>query len=271
MAQFGWPNCPPDVRNQIEMFTSETIRILGSNLVGIYLHGSLAMDCFNPERSDVDLLVVIRAGMDVETKRVIADLLLRLSGAPRPIELSFVLEDVLGRWEFPTPFDLHYGEDWRKTFEAEIASGSWRAWNAVVRKDPDLAAHMTVINHRGIRLQGPAIADLFPPIPPADYLASILGDVREARESIGATPVYMILNLCRVLWYVREGQICSKDEGGDWGSRHLPEDYRPLVKEALAAYRGEPSAQSQSYDRAALLAFAGDMLAAIGQHTGGNE
>jgi hypothetical protein len=29
--------------------------ILKENLVGMYLHGSLAMDCFNPARSDIDL------------------------------------------------------------------------------------------------------------------------------------------------------------------------------------------------------------------------
>lgn len=28
-------------------------------LTGIYLHGSMAMGCFNPEKSDIDLIVVI--------------------------------------------------------------------------------------------------------------------------------------------------------------------------------------------------------------------
>ena len=38
----------------VDLFKEE----LGSHLVGVYLHGSLAMGCFNPEASDVDLLVV---------------------------------------------------------------------------------------------------------------------------------------------------------------------------------------------------------------------
>jgi|GEM_PF-6933044 len=33
---------------------------VGSNLVGIYLHGSLAMGCFNATTSDVDFLVVVK-------------------------------------------------------------------------------------------------------------------------------------------------------------------------------------------------------------------
>lgn len=34
--------------------------ILKDNLVGIYIHGSLAMNCFNPKSSDIDFLVVIK-------------------------------------------------------------------------------------------------------------------------------------------------------------------------------------------------------------------
>ncbi|MGN7761522.1 nucleotidyltransferase domain-containing protein [Paenibacillus sp. 22594] len=33
---------------------------LKGNLLGIYLHGSLAMGCFNPLKSDVDFLVVVK-------------------------------------------------------------------------------------------------------------------------------------------------------------------------------------------------------------------
>lgn len=47
----------PLVLNRVvELFKEE----LGGNLVGIYLHGSLAMGCFNPDTSDVDLLLVVR-------------------------------------------------------------------------------------------------------------------------------------------------------------------------------------------------------------------
>jgi predicted nucleotidyltransferase len=35
----------------VELFRDE----LSENLIGIYLHGSLAMNCFNPNRSDIPL------------------------------------------------------------------------------------------------------------------------------------------------------------------------------------------------------------------------
>ncbi len=92
MSQYGWADCPDNVRTQVNTFLETLREILEDNLVGIYLHGSLAMGCFNPERSDIDLLIVTRHGMTVETKRTIAELLLRSSMAPSPIEISFLVE-----------------------------------------------------------------------------------------------------------------------------------------------------------------------------------
>lgn len=34
-------------------------KILENKLVGIYLHGSAAMGCFNPQKSDLDLIFVV--------------------------------------------------------------------------------------------------------------------------------------------------------------------------------------------------------------------
>ena len=92
MSQYGWADCPDNVRTQVNTFLETLREILEDNLVSIYLHGSLAMSCFNPERSDIDLLIVTRHGMTVETKRTIAELLLRSSMAPSPIEISFLVE-----------------------------------------------------------------------------------------------------------------------------------------------------------------------------------
>ena len=44
----------------LSKFTEETRNILGDELVGVYLHGSAAMGCFNPAKSDLDLLIVVK-------------------------------------------------------------------------------------------------------------------------------------------------------------------------------------------------------------------
>jgi len=263
MAQSGWWDCPAPVRQQVEDFAAAVRSILADNLVGIYLHGSLAMGCFNADRSDVDLLVVTRQGIALEPKRALGKLLLRSSEAPRPIEISFVHQADLQPWQYPTPFDLHYGEGWRGRYEAELADDGWRHWNDTHRTDPDLAAHCTIMLTRGICLFGEPISAVFPPVPRADYVSALLYDVDTAPAWIADNPVYGILNLCRVLWYLTDEQIASKDEGGVWAVEYLPEAHRPLVLQALNIYRG--SCEDTAFDPGALAEFAMYMDARIKQ------
>ena len=49
-----------------ESFVRRSREILGENLVGIYLHGSAAMGCFNDKKSDIDLLVVVKGEVSDE-------------------------------------------------------------------------------------------------------------------------------------------------------------------------------------------------------------
>ena len=41
-----------------DRFAAGCVDIFGKDLTGVYLHGSLAMGCFNPQKSDIDLMVV---------------------------------------------------------------------------------------------------------------------------------------------------------------------------------------------------------------------
>ena len=49
-----------DINEVLNSLTAGITLILGENLVGVYLTGSLSYGDFNPENSDIDLLVIIR-------------------------------------------------------------------------------------------------------------------------------------------------------------------------------------------------------------------
>ncbi len=254
MPQYSWATCPPANRSQIETLVAEIQRILGDALTGIYLHGSLAMGCFHPARSDLDVLVVTERPMTLGEKRASAEMFLRVSAHPHPIEISFLSQSDLCPWHYPTPFQLHYSEDWRARQTASLANGDWQHWNDMQPTDADLAAHLTITRARGIRLVGRPIAEALPPIPPADYRASILADVEDyttGRIAPAANPVYFVLNACRVLAYLQAGHIFSKDEGA-WALTHLPSEFHGLITQALAAYR---EVEQEPVDAALLAVF----------------
>ena len=52
----------------LDKFTHAVKEITGEKLTGIYLHGSLAMGCFHPEKSDIDLIVVVSENLSDDQK-----------------------------------------------------------------------------------------------------------------------------------------------------------------------------------------------------------
>ena len=46
--------------NILTHFVEAARETIGENLLGVYLHGSAAMGCFNPKSSDLDLLVGVK-------------------------------------------------------------------------------------------------------------------------------------------------------------------------------------------------------------------
>ena len=227
----------------------------GASLVGVYLHGSLAMGCFNPGCSDIDLMVVVNRAPTDGVKRRYMDRIVALNEmAPaKGIEMSVVLRDVCRPFVYPTPFELHFSAthlEWYRRDPDDYVRNMRGA-------DRDLAAHFTIIRRRGLALVGPEPAEVFGEVPQADYLDSIWRDVEGAREDVRLDPVYVILNLCRVLAFARDGAVLSKREGGEWGRKNLPAQWRGLVSGALEAYN---EGRSFRPDADAAVSFAGAML-----------
>lgn len=222
-------------------------RILGDNLVGIYVHGSIAFDCFTWEKSDVDFIAVVRDPLEhSEQVALIRALMTRTPDAPpKGLEMSVVLEEHCRDFVYPTPFELHFSNAHREDYAADI-DGHCRVLHGGV--DPDLAAHFSVIRAVGRVLCGPAVDDVFGPVPREAVLDSVLADVGE----FGDEPLYHTLNLCRTLALVEEGLTLSKAQGARWATERFPE-YRPLLENALACYASDrefaPDGESDDFRR----------------------
>ncbi|TYS68254.1 DUF4111 domain-containing protein [Sutcliffiella horikoshii] len=224
--------------NYFNKLTNSIKNIIEENFIGIYIHGSLAMGGFNPHRSDVDLLVVVKQSLDISTQCELANFMLANSNDPYSIEVSFLTQKQLENWTHPSPYEFHFSEGWRQSFETELLTGQYEAINLNHKVDPDLAAHLTILNHRGICWEGPPIDDVFPVIPRDHYLSSILADYQDCLKNVEADPVYCVLNLIRVYWYIKEGVISSKLEAGEYGLTFFPQEYKETIRKVVESYQG---------------------------------
>jgi len=214
------------------------------------------MDCFNLDISDIDFLVIVKETLNANDKRKLVDILLELSkdGPGKGLEMSVLSEKDVKNFKHPTPYILHYSNAYKATYEAN------HSYLCEDGEDPDLAAHITVTRSRGICIYGSPIEDIFSPVPRKDYLKSIYFDIVDSREEILDSPMYIILNLCRILYYLKEEVICSKKEGGQWAYCNLPKEYVGIVEKALNCYeKGEEA----SFNEKDLVSFAEFIMKSI--------
>jgi streptomycin 3"-adenylyltransferase len=212
----NWPEPAGSVLEELEPQIRD---LLGANLHAMYVYGSLVFECYNPARSDVDVLVVTRRRMAPATRQALASFLHRLAETAH-VEISFLSRADLVPWRYPTPFDYHFsGED-------EMEDGA----------DAYFATEIANARVRGIALFGPPPREVHPPVPDGDFLDAIERDLDWVRERLNERPGYAVLNCCRVLAFRQERTVMSKAQGAEWAARSVPERFRPLVAAAAAWY-----------------------------------
>ena len=245
-----------ELQSLLDAFVAQSKAILGDCLTGVYLHGSAAMGCFQPQKSDVDLLIVVENALPDELKLQYMAMVTAMNDyAPQKgIEMSVLRRDVCKPFVYPTPYELHFSvmhlERYRKNPTEYV--------RAMHGEDKDLAAHCMMLRHRGVRLYGPEIDQVFGPVSDEAFVNSVYQDIRNAKEDILKTPVYVILNLCRAVAYREEGVLLSKREGGEWALNDWQlAPYQGMICAALKAYQ---NGERMPLDHEAAQSFAESML-----------
>jgi len=225
-------NTPESARRVLRGILSSVQSIIQDNLVGLYLCGSLAMGCYNPRSSDIDVVIVARERLSKEQRKRIIEYMKGACSKGIRIELSIVCEDVIHNPTYPMMVDLHF-EYWGDIFENET--------------DKEILSNLYTTRGRGFCVWGAPISDVFSEIPIQYHIRSVIEDIQHTRKYIHEKPerigydvtVYWILSSCRILAFIREEKVFSKPEGGHWGIAKLPKEYHGLIRQALSSYQGK--------------------------------
>lgn len=235
---------PESVRKCIEALLSNYRKLLESNLVGMYVHGSIAMGCFNPKSSDIDVLVVVTRPISNEVKKQLGRAHLELSNTyQRNIEISVITNETLRNFVYPTSYEFHYSDDHKQAYLDGTIDFE------TTKQDYDLAAHFVIVKKYGITLAGELAKTVFPDVPRKFYVDSIVRDSLWSYDNIMAgseagycrVPQYAVLNFCRVLAFIKGGLVTSKQTGAEWAQKQLPSKFQDLIEVALSDYQITPS------------------------------
>lgn len=218
---------PTQVSALLRELTARLPAILGGNLVGIYLYGSLTQAAFKPERSDVDLIVV--------TERDMSDAQLRRLGA------------WLGGAAESNPWVSRL--QMLFLIKTEVLTMNSRAclyqFGRLKRggSDGNPIIWMNVLEC-GVVLFGPRPESFVPAITPEILFQALEREVGYLREEISLKPesewrdvpsyrAYAVLTVCRILYSFRKGKIVSKQRAARWAFKHLPEEWNEIILQAL--------------------------------------
>jgi streptomycin 3"-adenylyltransferase len=233
----SWCNCSVSTKKYVNGFIELLKNNLNNNLVGIYLHGSLAMNSYFPPKSDIDIIAVVNEKLQPLLAKSLNLSIAKYSKTREnigDIELSIITKNIAKNIPENLPYEIHYSESLHeKILNNKIIYGK-------EQYDNDLFSHLMYIKKRGICLFGQPINEIFGDVDWNMFMASIFEDLDDILNNgnIYKSPIYGVLNICRVLKLLtnEEKLIYSKFEGGIWGIENLPNEYKPLVEKALEIY-----------------------------------
>jgi len=221
------PRLPKNVSLLIEKLATEIPTILGRNLVGIYPYGSVTNSSFNPERSDVDCIVVTRRDVSEPQFRKLKQLFEQTeksnSWATR-LQIIFLIKGQLLKMNARA---CHY------------QFGLFRRG----RSDGNPIIWLDYLRNRKI-VFGPSVDTFLPEITPRTFLRALRRELHYLREEISLKPksewrdvpmyrAFAVLTICRVLYSFDKGTIVSKPAAAEWAMRTLPERWSGIINRAL--------------------------------------
>lgn len=230
--------------------------ILKDNYVGVYFHGSLRLGSFNPNKSDLDFIIVVKDKLDYKTKELIWDKMLENENLfpKKGFEFSVVLEENCKNIKHPIPYELHGSEAWIDRYKSDKSL----VINDEYKVDSDLASHFNVINVENESMDfGKPSKKVFSKVPKEYVIDSNYGDTLECASEIINNPVYCVLNLCRFYALIKEDLTLSKYDGGKWALNNMHSSYNDIIKSAMKDYLSDTKA---TYDNDKLKEFAKEAI-----------
>src|SRR5262245_41075650 len=101
-----------DVEQYLDRVVATLREHLGSDLLGVYLHGSLAMDAYTPGRSDIDVLAVCAAPLSPERSQSVGAALAAIRNpASGGLEVSLITEAAARMASGAPPFEVHVSHE----------------------------------------------------------------------------------------------------------------------------------------------------------------
>ncbi|HET9014738.1 MAG TPA: aminoglycoside adenylyltransferase domain-containing protein [Thermomicrobiaceae bacterium] len=227
------PTPYPDVNALLAVLLERVRAVLGADLVGMYLFGSLSLGDFDPASSDVDVVVATARRLPEEKVAALGRVHGEIAASGLPwsgrLEGRYLPPDVLRRHQ---PGPARYptiGIDWGF---------------GLGRVGPDWIVERHIVRERGVVVWGQDPKFLIDPVSPDDLRRAVIEAALDfwGEQLAGPEPEWLRtreyqafarLTMCRIHYTLERGAAASKPVAAAWAMAALPE-WAPLIERALA-------------------------------------
>src|SRR5258708_2013639 len=219
---------PKQVTEVLDVLKTEMPSVLGGDLVGIYLYGSLTQNAFNSGRSDIDCVIVTRSEI---TERQFGDL-----------EDWFACSTKVNPWTTRLQASILTRDEILKM----DSSGCLYQFGKLTRSGSDGNPIIWLnILDSGVTLCGESPQDFVPEIKPPDIFEALKREVNYLRDEFENPEsewsdrpkyrAYAVLTVCRILFTHAKGKVASKPRAAIWACRKFPAEFHAAIQQALTA------------------------------------
>lgn len=232
----GYADLPSDIMNQLGRIVEIWKKHMQDELVGIYLHGSIVLNAFNPESGDIDILVVVEDSIGAAKRLEIAKDVVGIDGCPRPLEMSAIKICDAKSWKTPGNCVFHYSDFWTERYRKRFNNPDEEVYVVDYEfPDADVTSYIRLINQSGVVLYGREIKEVFCDISDEDFWSAISADIDDydfhsCKDRYFASNV---LILGRILSFKVTRQILSKYDAGIWMIDYVPKELKYLPEGAM--------------------------------------
>lgn len=218
-----------DLNEVLHELVTSIQAILGDTFVAACLQGSFAVGDFD-RHSDVDFIIVIEQELSEDQVQALQAMHARIyqlnCGWAQHLEGSY----------FPKEILRHYAHRGKPLWYLDHGSQS------LIRSDHcNTVVVRWVVREHGVSLGGPDSATLVDPIPVEKLRQEIMATIHDWGQEILDEPerfnnrfyqTYIVLNYCRMLHDLYNGDTGSKRAGAEWAKSNLDPSWAGLIDRA---------------------------------------
>ncbi|MGH9949252.1 MAG: aminoglycoside adenylyltransferase domain-containing protein, partial [Pyrinomonadaceae bacterium] len=218
------PNIPPNLFTLLKEMVNDFPSILGDNLVGIYLWGSLTYEAFDESCSDVDSIIVTRRDINEKEFTTLEEWFEKSLGQnpwTHELDMRFVIKgEFLDKTSKCCGFQFdefrRYGSDGNPIIWLNIGKSGITLWGEDAK---EIAPKISdkVLNEA-------LLLELW-------YLKDDLKNNAGDKSDLAFKHInYAILTACRIYYTAQHRILVSKEQGFKWALKTVPEKWHLLIQ-----------------------------------------